>query len=225
MNHKPFTFLLLTTLSHCVASHGATTAQLYVDKLNTSGGIGNPASSSAWAIIYDQNNDGNLPGGLTDGTSVTIANASATAAAFGSSTALSVNTLLSSGDRIIAVGTIPVSGILDDLITFDIGTGLNQVASGRKFSLFWFPGLSVGDNFDTTGAYELGGIFEQNPHAPSFSDYGMVVPGDNENGLFLALDSTAGFPESRLVAVAVPEPGSMLLAVFGTVALLSRRRA
>lgn len=225
MNTKSIAIALASTASLCSISFGATSAQLYIDKLNTSDGVGYPASGAAWALIYDQNNDGNLPGGLTDGTSLVAGSASAIEAAFGASMSISNNTILANGDRIIMTGTVPVGGVIDEVVLFDIGTGTNQVTTGRKFALYWFPGLSVGDSFNTTGAYEIGGVFEQSPHAPSFSDYGMVVPSDNESGLFLSLDSQSGFSESRLVAVAIPEPSAITLTGLAALALLRRRRA
>jgi hypothetical protein len=225
MNTKSIAFALATTASLGSIGFGATSAQLYIDKLNTSSGVGNPASGAAWALIYDQNNDSNLPGGLTDGESLVVGDASAIAAAFGQSASISNNTVLANGDRIIMTGTVPLSGIIDEVIIFDIGTGTNQVASARRFALYWFPGLSVGGTFDTTGAYQIGGVFEQNPHVPSSSDYGMIVPTDGESGKFLSLDSQAGFAESRLVAVAIPEPSALTLSGLAALALLRRRRA
>lgn len=202
----------------------ATTAQLYVDKLNTADGVNNPAAGATWVLIYDQNNDGSLPGGLTDGASLTLASTAAIISAF-SDLELTDNEILANGDRIMEIGTVPLNGVLDWIITFDIGGGANQEVTGRKFGLYWFPGQALGNTLDTTQPFSVGGFFESAPHVPSFSDYGMTVPTDSQSGNFLAFDSQSGWDEGRLVAVQViPETSALALSGLGLAALLRRRR-
>lgn len=216
--------IFLITATCASSAFAATTAQLYVDKLNTSDGIGNPAAGAAWVLIYDQNNDSSLPGGLTDGSSLSASNANFIKTDFDNLT-IADNAVLANGDRIIATGTVPLDGIINsEVVTFDIGIGANQEATGRRFALYWFPDMSVNDTIDTSLDFSIGGFYESAPHAGSFSDYGMLVPSDNESGLFLAFDSASGWDEGRLVAIAVPETSTLTLSALGMAALLRRRR-
>ncbi|MBN8457004.1 MAG: hypothetical protein J0M04_04095 [Verrucomicrobia bacterium] len=222
---KSISNIILLSIACASPVVAATTAQLYVDKLNTADGVNNPATGATWALIYDQNNDGVLPGGVADGASLTLANSAAIVSAF-SNLELTDNKILANGDRIMEIGTVPVTGVLDWIITFDIGGGANQEVTGRKFAFYWFPDQAPGSTLNTTQPFSIGGFFESAPHVPSGSDYGMTIPTDGQSGNFLAFDSQSGWDEGRLVAVqVVPETSSALaLSGLGLAALLRRRR-
>jgi len=203
----------------------ASNYQFYVNRVNTSDGIGNPAAGSAWAVIYDDNNDNLLPGGLADGTSLTIASGAAIRANFGSFS-IAAGTVLPNGDRILSVGSIELSGLINQ-VPLAFNTNLNDASvPGRRFGVYWFPGRSVGQILDTTlGSFQIGGFLELSPHVPSGGQAGMIVPVDAAAGAFLAYDAVDGpFSAERLNAVIIPEPTSFLLSTLGLAALLRRSR-
>lgn len=209
-----------TSIGYC-----ATSAELYVGQLSSSLGITSPAANSVWALIYDHNNDGALPGGLTDGTSLTTAQAAAIASEF-DGLELTLGESTTSGDTIIALGLTGDDGFATGVIEFDIGETGSILTLGRKYGIYWFPGKTEGNVLSVSSGLEIGGFYESQPHVASGGVYGMAIPASGESGSFIAYDTAAeeGFEASRLVAIVIPEPSTLALAGMGLAVLLRRRR-
>lgn len=224
MSNSKVLLSLLASFIPCEWATCASSYQFFVNKVNTSAGAGNPAANSAWAVIFDENNDSNLPGGLIDGSSLTTANGAVIQSNFGSFT-IADGTVLPNGDRILATGTTDSTGLINAILEFNIGAP-NAPTPGTRFGVYWFPGKSVGQSLNTSlGSFDIGGFLELAPHTPSGGVRGMVIPPDNVSGDFLAFDSVDGsFPAARLNAVLIPEPTAYALAAFSVVTVLRRNR-
>jgi hypothetical protein len=186
--------------------------------------------TALWAIIYDDNGDGTLPGGLDGNSSLTEADRTAANAAF-----LGVNIqkdTVVDGDKILFTGEIEGSlgdGIVGDQRNFDLNSlGL---ATGVRWGFYWFPGLTTAStNLPSSDPFEIGAIQEDNANTGSGGNAGMTIPSDGANVVVAYFDNTtsgnaSGLDEDRFQAILVPEPSALLLGVLGGLALLRRRRS
>jgi hypothetical protein len=227
-------FFGIASLAHAASSVNLTVAQLR----DASGTVIPDAAPGTWAIIVAGVEglpavSGTLPGGLTDGSSLTAAQASQIAADFDGLT-------LTVGSQ--GTYTIHQLGIFDSgedgavlaTINFDIASSPNPgFDAGTLWGLYWFPGVSAGATL--SGNFEVGGFAQSTANIESGGDEGTVIPGDglsvNVNFIETNFNQTVleggdtGLSAARFTAVAVPEPSVFGLAgVFGIAGLLLRRR-
>lgn len=192
------------------------------------------SDTSLWAIVYDQNGDGILPGGLAADSNLTNADASQILADFANQTISSGGTI--GLDRILwsgAVDGIGTSGA-ESIGGHDLngdGSGFTfadlGVAANGKWAVYWFPGLSEASNTLSGPTFEVGGL--QRTTSGSGGDIGMAMPStDTPGGSFSAyfIDATNGgvIADSAFTAVAIPETSTLTLSALGMAALLRRRR-
>lgn len=191
------------------------------------------SDSSLWAIVYDQNGDGILPGGLTADSNLTIADASQILADFANKTIATGGTI--GLDRILWAGVVDGVGTsgVESIGGHDLngsGSGFTfaslGVAANGKWAVYWFPGLTSGNTLSSP-TFEVGGLQRTAPG--SGGDIGMVMPStDTPGGSFSAyfIDATnsGDIVDSAFTAVAVPETTTLTLSALGLAALLRRRR-
>lgn len=196
-------------------------------------------NGTLWVMIADSDDNSSFAGGFNINSSLT--NAVAAAAAFGGQS-LSVGTVIG-GDTIFAMGGfnsaaaggIPGANVVS--LTLASG-GVNGVATGRNFAIYWFPGLTYGGPGGATGSttaagysvnvgstFQVGGIHDSGTDA-GLGYEALVFPAAGATNPGVANDNFDGtLPDSRFVAVnAVPEPSVALLGGLGVLALLRRRR-
>ena len=188
-------------------------------------------TATLWAIIYDQNNDGVLPGGLGINESLVAADSGIAYTAFVGQTL--VEDLMIAGDRVIALG---------DFNAFETGgvavpvlAGVDLAARGltifRPYGFYWFPGSTASvQNFDI-GGFQIGGINELVNYTGTGTGanyIGTQIPLDGASVTTSLFDQELGgnLPASRFTAVAaIPEPSAALLGLAGLLAIVRRRRA
>lgn len=186
-------------------------------------------TATLWAIIYDQNDDGVLPGGLGLNESLVAADSGIAYTAFVGQTL--VEDLMIAGDRVIALG---------DFNAFETGgvavpvlAGVDLAARGltnfRPYGFYWFPGSTASvQNFDI-GGFQVGGINELINYTGTGTNYiGTQIPGTDGTMTTSLFDQAmdGNLPSSRFTAVAaIPEPSAALLGLAGLLAFVRRRRA
>lgn len=224
------TISLATFLAGVPSCFAALSIEIQVGVLNTSTSAIVP-DTSLWAIIYDDNGDTQLPGGLGDGTSLTAANTAQTAAAFTGATITGGGAI--GDDRILAVFEVDGAGTSGreglSIQTINLTDGEWSALSGRQWGIYWFPGLSIGDS-TLTASFEIGGIRENAPN--SGGSIGMTLPTFvaetsptyTASALDDSVDVDGDLSTSRFTAIVVPEPATLTLAALGLTALLRRRR-
>jgi len=211
----------------------AVTLNPSIGNLRDANGVPLVDGSSAWAMIVRNDSSSFLPGGLTDGG--LIGTASQITGDFDDET-------ITIGDKgsytIVSVGTIDGSegllgtggnGVMLSPIVFSLG---GEITTGKLWGLYWFPNKLPGDTL--TGAYEVGGFAQSAFNAASGGDIGMLIPADGTVNAVNFLETNfnqnilggadTGLGASRFTAVAVPEPSSLALALFGFAILIRRRR-
>ena len=185
-------------------------------------------TATLWAIIYDQNDDGVLPGGLGLNESLVAADSGIAYTAFVGQTL--VEDLMIAGDRVIALGDFDASatgGVAFPTLNVDLAArGLTQL---RPYGFYWFPGSTAsGQNFDI-GGFQVGGINELVNYTGIGTNYiGSQIPLDGATMTTSLFDQELGgdLPSSRFTAVAaIPEPSAALLGLAGLLAIVRRRRA
>lgn len=188
------------------------------------------SDTSLWAIVYDEDGNGVLPGGLTYNSNLTIGNADAIWASFGGQSIVTGGTL--GLDKILwagavdSAGTSGTDGVAQHILTSFTFASLGVAANG-KWAIYWFPGLTIGSNTLPGVNIEVGGIQRT---AAVDGSIGMTFPAaDTPGGSFAAafLDTETndgGIPQSNFTAVLVPEPSALALSALGFAALLRRRR-
>jgi len=161
-----------------------------------------------WILVYDENDDGQFPGGL--GTDGSLTDPAAAYSAFAGKT-ISVDTIVD-GDRIFAVGEIKTSadypGVTQNSILGLDVAGMN-LESGRKWAFYWFPDIAPNDPRVPEQPFEIGGINEIT-HYPSVNSWPMTIPNDGALvSVTIYADSLPGgtLPTSRFQAVAA-EPAN-----------------
>ena len=165
---------------------------------------------------------------------------------------ISLGSILGSDEVVVArgnlTGGVPAGtlGVLDTPLSIDFTNAVfgGLVQPGQRLALLWFPTLTTADNTLTTGArfgFYDGGVAtaaNQTDADSSGTDSGpsWIIPSDTSFGYnphFYTKDATyLSDSTSANVAVAgratglvsVPEPSTGVLALFGGLGLLSRRR-
>lgn len=184
-----------------------------------------------WALVVD-NSDNVFAGfGIDDSLyQENIANPGVADTYFSTGQTLSLGGNVGGG-TIFAMGAIngasalSIDGATSNSLQ-DLVIGQNGLASGQEFAIYWFPDATYTGNATETIASEVGGL-NSTVSDSNFSMLGMIVPADNTNDTFGAVGQAFGGTTSnndfRAVTL-VPEPTSALLAAFGSLALLRRRR-
>lgn len=172
----------------------------------------NPALQSAmWVLIYDQNDDGMLPGGLettvappdTTGRSLVAADSATAHDAFNDEL-LALDSIIE-GDKVIAIGDSDPNFLGFVSMTLDVldfpSSGLTP---GRQYGFYWFPGVSSGSKLPT-GSFQVGGITEIIDHT---GNIGTEIPDDGSSLLGGVLDSNFGgtLPTTRFLAITAESP-------------------
>lgn len=191
------------------------------------------AETSVWAIIYDADGDGFLPGGLDADSHFVLGDAASAYEALSGQSIITGNSL--GLDRIVWAGVVdgentsgaPSIGATNlSNFTFD---SLN-VAPGGMWGVYWFPGLTETQRLLAESDFEVGAIQIDSPDSGSGGDIGMRFPTDDTTGnefkaYFYNTANGGGTPDSNFTAiVAVPESSTSLLMMLSTFALLNRRR-
>lgn len=192
------------------------------------------ADGTLWALLVDTN-DNNAFTGFAAGS-----NLSSTASAdmyFDPNQSLSLNQVIN-GDTIFAMGSFNGTGVseITGLVTGTISGlaygGANGTAEGRRFAFLWFPGATYTGGASESIGTQVGGINSTSNDALGGTN-AMTLPTDGTSPvppLGVASDDVAvggSTPAANFYAVnltVIPEPTSSLLALFGGLALLFRRR-
>ena len=185
-------------------------------------------TATLWAIIYDENNDGVLPGGLGLNESLVAADSGIAYTAFVGQTL--VEDLMIAGDRVIFVGQFNDP----DGVAVPVLAGVDLADKGltalRPYGFYWFPGSTASvQNFDI-GGFQIGGINELVNYTDIGASIGTQIPLDGATmttALYdLNINPDTNLPTSRFTAVAaIPEPSAALLGLAGLLAFVRRRRA
>jgi hypothetical protein len=226
---------LLPILCTAIATHswGAFTISVQIGELLDSNGT-LVSENSLWAIIYDADGDGFLPGNLQADSRITAGSASDVVAAFGGRDIQTGQAL--GDDRILWAGIVNGEGTsgVAAIPGFDLANYTfldNNVAANGMFGVYWFPGLTTASYTLADVGFEIGGIQFSSPDLASGGDIGMVMPSTDDTGATLSAffyNETNGgsTPDANFTAiVAIPEPAAAGLAAFGLLGLLRRRRA
>jgi hypothetical protein len=206
------------------------TINLEVGRLRDSSSSILANQSFFWAVIYDENNDDLLPGGLEQNSSLVAGDAATAFSDFAGAT-LDVDALIA-GDKVVASGTYAgeANGVLSRAVnlTYDDGQGNGGVVSGRSYGVYFFPSLTNSSVPDSP--FEIGGLNELVDYTGSDSSCtGTQIP---VNGATVSTGIGDGFvggklADSRFTAItAVPEPSgaaAMLTLLFGAGLLRHRR--
>jgi hypothetical protein len=204
------------------------TSQAQTFTLNTFFGIARSADGvpvpdgAMWALIVDSNDDGVLPGGLQQNSSLVLpADGALISSQFGGST-LAKGGLIG-GDTIFDVGGFngfENFGVAGYSAAVTSGThGTNGATTGRVFGFYWFPGLtSSGSNVLPTTNFSVGGVHD--------TSGAMTIPGLGATVSVTLETSVVGgsFPADRFNAVVVPEPSLLALFPLSFTVRLRRRR-
>jgi len=223
---------LLIALGLSSLSFGAITIEIQVGELlDASSNL--VSEGSIWAIIYDADGDGFLPGGLTYDSRLQSSNAGAAFAAFSGASITTGTTI--GNDRILWAGIVDgenasgaegVGGVTFDNFTF---ASLEVAANGR-WGVFWFPELTDSERTLGTTAFQIGGIQINSADTLAGGQIGMFFPAADDTGASLLAyfynESFGGStPDSYFTAInAIPEPTSALVGLLVTAGLLRRRR-
>ena len=127
---------LLAALLYAPNAFATITMEIQFGSMRDSATTTLPATA-LWAVIYDDNNDGVLPGGLEANSSLTNLDAATANAVF-----LGVRIeegAMVSGDRILKTGSVgdqPGSGNLDEVWNFDPSSAGLNLEPGRRWALF-----------------------------------------------------------------------------------------
>ena len=197
--------LLLTA-----AASGSVVINLEFGALRDSAGTVLASTPTLWAIVYDENGDGLLPGDLGTDDSLTPADAGSAFAAFAGAT-IETGTVIA-GDRIIAAGTSDdpyglgvASTALEDLDLEAAG-----LTPGRNYAFFWFPGRTTATNqLPADEPFQVGGLNEITNYlnAGDPACLGTQIPQDGWVIYTGILDPTLGgaIPTARLTAITAEE--------------------
>lgn len=209
------------TVAVCLATplFGSISVDMDFGALRDSSGGVISSTATLWAIIYDENGDNSLPGGLGIDESLVDADAAAAYAAFAGQT-LAIDALIE-GDRVLDFGVFndPDALALINISETDFaGSGL---VTGRSYGLYWFPSHSLATI--PSAPFEIGGLNETTNFTGAI---GTTIPNDGANLTGGVLDTSfgGGLGTVRFEAIdAIPEPSTALLALLG-LSLLRRRR-
>ena len=225
---KPPACLFASFFAALAPVSATVTIECQFGSLRDSSGAVISSTNTLWAIIYDADNDGQLPGGLGTNESLTADDSNSAHSAFAGRT-LSQN-LEIGGDRVIFVGEFN-----DDLAgpyLDSVDLTASGLAAGRSYGFYWFPGSTLGDqNFEPDG-FQVGGINELvNYYGASDAAYiGTQIPTDGASVATYLLDPSLDgtIATGRLTAidaVPIPEPSAALLGTLAGLLFLRRRRA
>ena len=186
-------------------------------------------TATLWAIIYDQNDDGVLPGGLGLNESLVAADSGIAYTAFVGQTL--VEDLMIAGDRVIALGdfnAFETGGVAVPVLA-GVDLAARDLRQLRPYGFYWFPGSTASvQNFDI-GGFQVGGINELVNYTGIGTNYiGSQIPLDGATMTTSLFDQAmdGNLPSSRFTAVAaIPEPSAALLGLAGLLAFVRRRRA
>jgi len=190
-----------------------------------------------WALIVD-NGDNDILGMDVSGDGESLTSSGTANTYFSINQEVKIGKNVSGGDvgdLIFAIGgfdfsVIDEGGTTNHVLSLAIGGEEGAlIAANRKYAFLWFPGATYEGATTATGAFaniggEVGGISSQ----VNDGDLGaMFVPGSGTvpQG---ALSSDSGGvwnPSDFTADTLIPEPSSALLAVFGSLLLLRRRRS
>ena len=170
-----------------------------------------------WVMVYDENNDGQFPGGL--GTDASLTDPAAAYSAFAGKT-LEVGTMIE-GDRIFAVGKMDdtstgVPGLTQNLVDQIDVVGMN-LESGRKWAFYWFPKLSPTAPQVPGQAFAIGGINEVSRFS-LIGTQGMTIPNDGDTvAIAIYADSLPDgtLPVSRFQSVTAEKPNDFAAWIDG----------
>ena len=180
-----------------------------------------------WALVVDADVNQSFYGGFGLNSSLGQAGAQG---AFTPGQSITVGANLG-GDTVAAIGGFNggladgFEGVLDTFRNFTLG--LNGMANGRSFAVYWFPGATYSGGSSAQIGSQVGAI---NPNVNDISGGvdRMVVPPDGAT-IFTGAASNdqnvgGSLPASRFIANVIPEPSSLLLGMLGGLCLWRRKR-
>ncbi len=223
---KSIAALLACTLVSLAPVAATVTINADFGRLRSSNGDILANTATLWAIIYDENNDGVLPGGLGLNESLVTADSGIAYTAFVGQTL--VEDLMIAGDRVIALGDFNDP----DGVAFPTLAGIDLTARGltalRPYGFYWFPGSTAGAQNLDSGGFQIGGINDLVDYTDIGASLGTQIPLDGAT-VTTALEDTGiggNLPDSRFTSIAaIPEPSAALLGLAGLLAFVRRRRA
>jgi hypothetical protein len=168
------------------------------------------SDASLWAIIYDSNGDGILPGSLEPDSSLTPGDAAQIRSDFAGKQI--VTDAMIGGDRILWAGAVDgpntsgIAGIGGQNLTNFTFASLGVVAGG-KWAVYWFPDLTSGSNTLGSFSFQIGGIM-QTAVGASGGTIGMVFPATDDTAIsfdasFIDFGNDGDIAPSRLTALAI----------------------
>ncbi len=225
---KPSACLLASFFAALAPVSATVTIACEFGSLRDSSGAVLSSTLTLWAIIYDADNDGQLPGGLGTNESLTDDDSNSAHSAFVGRT-LSQN-LMIGGDKVIFVDNFTSDLATPYLASVDLAA--SGLAAGRSYGFYWFPGSTLDDqNFDEVG-FQVGGINELlNYYGAGDAAYiGTQIPADGATVTTSLLEPSFGgtIAPQRLTAidaVPIPEPSAAVLGTLAGLLFLRRRRA
>lgn len=196
----------------------ASSIQYEIGEMKDATGV--TVTTGVWMLVLNTSGvDSSLPGGITTGSSDSITGSlvdkQAASDDFRGLTLNLEEPRSINGDRIMIIGTIG-----DEDFGDGYAVGSFEFADGQEnkaYAIYWFPGLSLGDQVPATGSFEVGGVFTAD--TSTFAPRGMFSPPNPE-----AFES-AVFDVNSINAVLIPEPSAITLTGLVALALLRRRRA
>jgi len=170
-----------------------------------------------WIMVYDENNDGQFPGGL--GTDASLTDPGAAYAAFAGKT-LEVGTIIE-GDRIFAVGGIDdtstgVPGLTQNLVA-EINIDDLNLQPGRKWAFYWFADIVSTSPQIPGRMFSIGGINEISRFSP-IGNQGMTIPEEGHTvTIAIYADSLPDgtLPVSRFQSIAAEKPNDFASWIAG----------
>jgi len=185
------------------------------------------STTTMWALIYDENDDGTLPGNLgINDDSLAPTDIAAIIRDF-RGVNIAVDQYIGN-DRVILMGDFNDSNGIAKPFLDNVDLTARGLTSGRQYGFYFFPDQTTTTQ-DFTGDFEVGGINEVTNYFGAGNDayIGTEIPDDGKTLSTVIIDTNRGgsLSTDRFTAVAVPEPSAFLLVTLGSLVLLRRRRS